>query len=115
MDRRHTTILSKALVFTALAAFALPAVAAENATFDKTFTVTSPVRIELSSGSGSVEIRGSADGRVHVHGKVFAGRLVALWRWREECGGGGSKSSTGAERKHNSHRKEFLVDEECFD
>jgi putative adhesin len=73
MIQRHVTILSKAFLFTSLAAFALPALAAENATFDRTFTVTAPVRIELSNGSGSVEIKGSSDGRVHIHGKVTPG------------------------------------------
>ena len=73
MTKRHVTILSRIFLFATLAAFALPAVAAENATFDRTFTVTAPVRIELSNGSGNVEIRGSADGTVHVHGKISPG------------------------------------------
>jgi hypothetical protein len=73
MTKRHVTILSRMFLFATLAAFALPAVAAENATFDRTFTVTAPVRIELSNGSGNVEIRGSADGTVHVHGKISPG------------------------------------------
>ncbi|HEV2102307.1 MAG TPA: DUF4097 family beta strand repeat-containing protein [Candidatus Acidoferrum sp.] len=84
MTKRSAAILSRVMLFTALAAFVLPAVAAENATFDKTFTVTSPVRIELSNGSGNVEIRGSADGSVHVHGKVSPGG----WSFF----GGGAKS-----------------------
>jgi hypothetical protein len=73
MTTRHATILSKVLLFTALAAFPLPVVAAETATFDRSFTVTAPVRLELSNGSGSVEIKGSSDGTVHVHGKVTPG------------------------------------------
>ena len=73
MTRRHMTILSRISLFTALAAFALPAVAAQNATFDRSFTVSSPVRLELSNGSGSVEIKGSSDGTVHIHGKVTPG------------------------------------------
>jgi hypothetical protein len=73
MINRHATLLSRVFLFAAIAAFALPAVAAENASFDKTYTVTAPVRIELSNGSGNVEIRGSADGTVHVHGKVSPG------------------------------------------
>ena len=73
MIQRHVTILFKALLLTALAAYALPSLAAETATFDRTFTVTAPVRVELSNGSGSVEIRGSSDGTVHVHGKVSPG------------------------------------------
>jgi hypothetical protein len=73
MIQRHVTIVSKTLLFSALAAFALPAFAVESATFDRSYTVTSPVRIELSNGSGSVEIKGSSDGTVHVHGKVTPG------------------------------------------
>ena len=84
MTRRRVTILSNIVLFTSLAAFALPAIAAENASFDKTFAVKAPVRIELSNGSGSVEIRGSADGSVHVHGKVSPGGWSLF--------GGGAKS-----------------------
>jgi hypothetical protein len=73
MTRRHVNILSTIFLFATLAAFALPAVAADNATFDRTFTVTSPVRLEINNGSGSIEVRGSADGTVHVHGKVSPG------------------------------------------
>jgi Putative adhesin len=73
MIKRHATFLSGVLLYTALTAFALPALAAESATFDRSFTVSAPVRIELSNGSGSVEIRGSSDGTVHVHGKVTPG------------------------------------------
>src|ERR1700675_5165312 len=40
--------------------------------FDKTFTVTGHTRLELSNPSGDVEITGSADGQVHVHGDVRA-------------------------------------------
>jgi DUF4097 and DUF4098 domain-containing protein YvlB len=47
-------------------------VAADN-TFDRTFTVSGPVRLDLSNGSGSVEIRGSSDGKVHIYGKVSPG------------------------------------------
>ena len=57
---------------TALALAPLRATAADN-TFERTFTVSGPVRIELSNGSGSVEIKGSADGKVHIVGKVTPG------------------------------------------
>jgi hypothetical protein len=73
MIKRRATFHSGIFLFTALALYALPAFAAESATFDRTFTVTAPVRIELSNGSGNVEIRGSADGVVHVHGRVTPG------------------------------------------
>jgi DUF4097 and DUF4098 domain-containing protein YvlB len=45
--------------------------------FDRSFNVSGPVRIELSNGSGSVEIKGSTDGKVHVRGKVTGG--WSLW------------------------------------
>ena len=73
MNRRRAAVLSGAFLLTALATYAQPAVAAETATFDRSFTVTAPVRIELSNASGNVEIRGSTDGAVHVHGKVSPG------------------------------------------
>lgn len=57
------------LLFAALSFSAAQAAAADN-TFDRTFTVSGPVRLELSNGSGNVDIRGSADGKVHIHGKV---------------------------------------------
>ena len=48
------------------------ATAADN-TFDRTLSVSGPVRLELGNGSGNVEIRGSADGKVHITGKVTGG------------------------------------------
>jgi len=55
-------------MFCTLAALVLatvPATAADNS-FDRTFTISGPVRLELSNGSG-------ADGKVHVFGKVTGG------------------------------------------
>jgi DUF4097 and DUF4098 domain-containing protein YvlB len=49
-----------------------PAAAADN-TFDRTLSVSGPVRLELSNGSGNVEIRGGSEGKVHITGKVTAG------------------------------------------
>jgi DUF4097 and DUF4098 domain-containing protein YvlB len=45
--------------------------AADN--FERTLNVSAPVRLELSNGSGNVEIRGSTDGKVHILGKVTGG------------------------------------------
>jgi len=84
MIKRHAAVVSGMILCTALTAFSMTAAAAENATFDKRFSVTAPVRIELSNGSGNVEIRGSADGSVHVHGKVSPGGWSLF--------GGGAKS-----------------------
>lgn len=40
--------------------------------FDRTFSVTAPIRLELVNASGDVSITGSADGKVHVHAEVKA-------------------------------------------
>jgi DUF4097 and DUF4098 domain-containing protein YvlB len=41
-------------------------------TFDKTFTVNGPVRIELTNGSGDAHISAGAPGEVRVHGEIAA-------------------------------------------
>ncbi len=75
--RTHRLALPGIVLFAAtFSLFALQASAADN-TFDRTFTVSGPVRIDLSNGSGNVEIRGTADGKVHVHGRVTKG--WTLW------------------------------------
>jgi DUF4097 and DUF4098 domain-containing protein YvlB len=38
--------------------------------FDRTLSVTAPIRLELANASGDVSITGSTDGKVHVHGEV---------------------------------------------
>jgi len=43
--------------------------------FDRDFTVSGPVRLEISNASGDVQITGSADGKVHVHGTVRSAGL----------------------------------------
>lgn len=73
MIRRYFTIVPALLFCAATSTFALPAHAAESATFERTFSVAAPVRLEISNASGNVEIRGSADGKVHIHGKVSPG------------------------------------------
>jgi len=40
--------------------------------FDRSYSVTGPVRLEVANASGDVDITGSADGKVHVHGEVRA-------------------------------------------
>ena len=46
--------------------------AAATGNFDRTLSVSGPVRIELSNAAGDVQIVGSADGKVHVHAEVRA-------------------------------------------
>lgn len=43
---------------------------AATGSFDRTFSVTGPVLLELSNASGDVSITGSSDGKVHIHGDV---------------------------------------------
>jgi DUF4097 and DUF4098 domain-containing protein YvlB len=72
MTNRKQFLLGFGL-FAALLAVSPTAVLAGENDFDRNFTVNGPVRLELGNGSGNVEIRGSADGKVHVHGKVTVG------------------------------------------
>jgi DUF4097 and DUF4098 domain-containing protein YvlB len=41
-------------------------------TFDRSYGVLGPLRLELTNASGDVDISGSADGQAHVHGEVRA-------------------------------------------
>jgi DUF4097 and DUF4098 domain-containing protein YvlB len=45
---------------------------AVNGSFERSYNVTGPIRLELTNASGDVDITGSADGKVHVHGDVRA-------------------------------------------
>jgi DUF4097 and DUF4098 domain-containing protein YvlB len=44
--------------------------AASDASFDRNLTVSGPLRIELSNGSGDVQIKSADNGTVHIHGDV---------------------------------------------
>src|SRR5215471_11682774 len=46
--------------------------AAATGTFDRSFNVNGPIRLELSNASGDVNVTGSSDAKVHVHGEVHA-------------------------------------------
>ncbi len=69
----RTATLATFVLAAGIAFAPLQTSAADN-TFDRTFKVSGPItRIELSNGSGNVEIRGSTDGQVHIQGKVTPG------------------------------------------
>jgi DUF4097 and DUF4098 domain-containing protein YvlB len=72
LPARWSTISGILLLNSALALAPGRAWAADN-TFERTLNMSAPVRLELSNGSGNVEIRGSADGKVHILGKVTGG------------------------------------------
>lgn len=69
MRTRRFSVRVFVFLLAALAVAPLHALAADN-TFDRTFTVSGPVRLELSNSSGNVDIRSGTDGQVKIHGKV---------------------------------------------
>lgn len=64
----------------AVAALALPMLlagcgcggAVSSGSFDRTYEVSGPIRLDLNSPSGSVHISASADNKVHIHGEIRA-------------------------------------------
>ena len=72
MHTRRFALPGIVLFAASFSLFTLQASATDN-TFDRTFSVSGPIRVELSNGSGNVDIRGTADGKVHVHGRVTKG------------------------------------------
>jgi DUF4097 and DUF4098 domain-containing protein YvlB len=69
----HRKLCPALVVFSALAVLIGcqngPAV---SGSFERNYAVTGPIRVELTNASGDVNITGSADGKVHVHGDVRA-------------------------------------------
>src|ERR1700692_398123 len=60
------------LLFVALANAGCAMGTPGSGSFDRTLTVSGPIRLELTNTSGDVSITGSADGKVHVHGDARA-------------------------------------------
>ena len=74
MPTRHSlTKFALLVTFVFGIAAAAPAALRADDSFDRTLTVSGPVHLELSNGSGNVSIRGTATGKVHIHGKVTSG------------------------------------------
>jgi DUF4097 and DUF4098 domain-containing protein YvlB len=46
--------------------------AASMGSFDRTYEVNGPIRLELTNASGSVHISGSSSNKVHIHGDIRA-------------------------------------------
>ncbi|MGB7847096.1 MAG: DUF4097 family beta strand repeat-containing protein [Candidatus Acidiferrum sp.] len=72
MTTRRAWIPGVLLVYGALALAPRYTTAADN-TFERTLSVSGPVRLEVSNASGNVEIKGTGDGKVHIWGKVTGG------------------------------------------
>ena len=71
MDRRGK-LLAGTAVLAMVALAACSAGPSVSGTFERTFNVSGPVRIELSNAAGDVNIEGSADSKVHVRADVRA-------------------------------------------
>jgi hypothetical protein len=46
--------------------------AASNGSFDRTYPVSGPIRLDLSNASGQIHITGTSGNTVHIHGEVHA-------------------------------------------
>jgi DUF4097 and DUF4098 domain-containing protein YvlB len=66
------TIAISALTAATVFAGGCGAGAASNGSFDKDFTVSGPIKLDLSNASGSVRITGGSGSTVHVHGEIRA-------------------------------------------
>jgi hypothetical protein len=60
------------LLFAALSSAGCAMGPSVSGSFDRTLSVSGPIRLELNNTSGDVSITGSADGKVHIHGTARA-------------------------------------------
>ena len=72
MLRKRQFLITLILTMVAVFLVACSVGPAASGTFDRNYTVAGPLRLELTNASGDVDITGSADGKVHVHGDVRA-------------------------------------------
>jgi DUF4097 and DUF4098 domain-containing protein YvlB len=70
IPRQRNVVLGFAVAAFAVAASGCEMGPAASGAFDRSFNVTTPIRLELSNASGDVTIKGSSDSKVHVHGDV---------------------------------------------
>jgi hypothetical protein len=69
MSRPRSWMVASGAIATLMCLLALPAVAAEGS-FDRTLKVTGPVHLDVSTGSGSIQVRTGSGGEVHVTGHI---------------------------------------------
>ncbi|HUE43881.1 MAG TPA: DUF4097 family beta strand repeat-containing protein [Candidatus Sulfotelmatobacter sp.] len=72
MSQPRSAHFAIALAVIALTASACQVGPGATGAFDRTLSVTAPIRLELSNASGNVTITGSSDSKVHIHGDVRA-------------------------------------------
>jgi len=70
---RRNKLNFAAVVFAATALLAgCGSSATSRGSFERTYTVSGPIRLDLSNASGSVRITASSDQKVHIHGDIRA-------------------------------------------
>jgi DUF4097 and DUF4098 domain-containing protein YvlB len=70
MARHRNLFIAFALITAVVALSACDTGPSVSGKFDRSYSVAGPIRLELTNASGNVDIAGSADGKVHVHGEV---------------------------------------------
>jgi DUF4097 and DUF4098 domain-containing protein YvlB len=76
MIRRTSLKIVLPALATALLIAGCGAGAASNGSFDRTYTVSGPIRLDLSNASGQIRITGASGNTVHIHGDVRARGFV---------------------------------------
>lgn len=76
MLQRSRSAITVGLVAATLGLLGCGVAASDRGTFDRTLTVTGPVRLELSNGSGAVQISGGQSGQVKIHAEVRVGGFL---------------------------------------
>jgi len=72
MLRQRQSLITLILTMAGISFVACNVGPAASGSFDRNYTVTGPIRLEITNASGDVDITGSVDGKVHVHGDVRA-------------------------------------------
>src|SRR6202140_2940553 len=70
MIQRHTTKLVLPVAVATLLLGGCEAGSASKGSFDRTLTVSGPIKLDLTNASGTVRITGSSDNKVHIHGDI---------------------------------------------
>src|SRR6267378_1669931 len=70
MLRQRQLLITVILTMAAVSPVACNAGPGASGSFDRNYAVTGPIRLELTNASGDVDITGSSDGKVRVHGDV---------------------------------------------